>query len=286
MSLIRFDSVDAYLAAAAPLIARDPARSVSLRTWIEGVRRSTVPERVFMALWRSGDHCGVGYQCGDHPLVVGDSAPQACVAFADALADEHPSLDGVVGRRDACEAFAARWRARTGRTHLLRFHMRNHVLHELIPPAEVSGSIRVADGADRDWLLAMHRDFADESRVPSPPDSARRVVDERLALGTFRIWNDGEDVAFAGFSVAPPDAARVGPVYTRPAWRRRGYAAALVGAICAELVPSRRQVFLVTDVANPTSNALYERLGFVPLEDSHWFDLVAPAAGSRSSLER
>ena len=164
--------------------------------------------------------------------------------------------------------------------------MRNHMLRELVPPAEVCGAIRVAGEADRDWLLAMHHDFAVEARMPSPPGSARRVVDERLAWRAFRIWNDGEDVAFAGFSVAPPDAARVGPVYTRPSSRGKGYAAALVGAICAELVRSRRQVFLVTDVANATSNALYERLGFVPLADAHWFDLVPPATGVRSSLER
>lgn len=115
-----------------------------------------------------------------------------------------------------------------------------------------------------------------KASLASAPESARRLVDERLASGTFRIWNQVEDVAFAGFSVAGPHAARVGPVYTRPAFRANGYGAAIVGAICAELTQSGRQVFLVTDVAIATSNALYARLGFEPLDDFHWSDLVEP----------
>ncbi len=130
--------------------------------------------------------------------------------------------------------------------------------------------------ADRDWLIEMHDAFAVEARLPSAPGSAPRMVDERLAEGRFRIWTKGENVAFAGFTIVGPHAARVGPVYTLPAFRANGYGAAIVGAICMELTRSGRQVFLVTDVANVTSNALYLRLGFVPLADSHWFDLLAP----------
>jgi uncharacterized protein len=274
MSLIRFDSADAYLAAAAPLIAHDVSRSVGLRAWIEGRKRASATERAFMAIWRSNDAVGVGYQRGDQPVVVGDSAARACCAFADSLADEYPKLDGVIGKLGACEAFADRWQVRTGRTHALRFHMRNHVLHELIAPPAVPGSIRVAGQGDRDWLIEMHHAFAVETGVPIATDSAPRLVDERLAEGRFRIWTDGEDVAFAGFTIAGPEAARVGPVYTLPAYRANGYAAAIVGTICAELTRSGRKVFLVTDIANPTSNALYLRLGFVSLADSHWFDLV------------
>lgn len=106
MSLIRFDSADAYLTAAAPLIAHDVARSVALRAWIEGVKRASVSERAFMAIWRSAGSLGVAYQRGDQPVIVGDSAAEACVAFADVLAEVHPKLDGVVGKLPACEAFA------------------------------------------------------------------------------------------------------------------------------------------------------------------------------------
>jgi GNAT superfamily N-acetyltransferase len=275
MTLIRYDSADAYLAAAAPLIARDDARSVGLRAWIEGLKRARSSEHAFMAIWRGDGALGVAYQRGDQPVIIGDSAAEACVAFADALADEHRKLEGVVGKLAACEAFADRWRLRTGRTHRLRHRMRDHVLRELITPAAVRGSIRVAGPDDREWLLEMHHAFAADARMPPlAPESAHRIVEERLAEGTFRIWNDGENVAFASYVLAGPGAARVAPVYTRPEFRGKGYGAAIVGALCAELTQAGRRVFLVTDVANPTSNALYARLGFVPLEDFFSFDLV------------
>jgi predicted GNAT family acetyltransferase len=62
--------------------------------------------------------------------------------------------------------------------------------------------------------------------------------------------------------------ARVGPVYTPPASRGRGYAAAATAAASrAALDAGTREVVLNTDLANPTSNALYERLGYAPVED-------------------
>jgi predicted GNAT family acetyltransferase len=277
VALIRYDSADDYLAAAAPLIAHDIARSAGLRAWIDGLKRMPWPERSFMAIWQASGAAGVAYRRGDQPVSLGDSAAEACVAFADALADENPKLEGVVGKLEACEAFARRWRLRTGWTHKLRHRMRDHVLRTLIAPAAVRGSIRVAGPDDREWLLDMHHAFAADARLtPLAPESARRLVDERLADGGFRIWNDVEDVAFAGYVIAGPDAARIAPVYTRPACRANGYGAAIVGALCAELTTAGRQVFLVTDVSNPTSNALYARLGFVALDDFHAFDLVAP----------
>lgn len=275
MSLHRFDDVDAFAAAATPLVAGDDARSVGLRVWIAGAKQARDPERRFMATWLHGGVSGVGYQRGEYPLVIGDSAPAACAAFADALAPEWPQLAGVVGSEIACAAFARRWQARTGRRHAPRFHMRNHVLDRLVTLTAVPGSARIASDDDRDWLLAMHQAFAEEAHVAWTPQNARRLVDERLAAASFRIWSDGVDVAFAGFTPAASDAARIAPVYTLPAFRRRGYGAALVGAICADLLASGRRVFLVTDVTNPTSNRLYARLGFRPLDDFREFDFVS-----------
>lgn len=274
MTLTRFDDADAFLAAAGPLVVHDAARTVWLRAWVESLKAAPQAERSFMAIWVRDATTGVGCQRGELPLVIGDSSQEAAVAFADALADEHPALSGVVGTLPACEAFVQRWQRRTGRTHALRFHMRNHVLDRLIAPAIVPGRVRVADASDREWLLEMHNAFAAETGVAWTSRSAERLVDERLAKASFRIWNDGVDVAFAGFAPAGRDAARVAPVYTLPRCRRRGYGGALVGAICADLLASGRRVYLVTDVSNPTSNQLYARLGFRPLDDFREFGLL------------
>lgn len=229
-----------------------------------------------MATWTRDDAAGAAFQRGDGPVIIGASARDAAIAFAEALFEEHPGLAGVVGSPEACEAFNAVWLARSGGVARLRLRLRDHVLEQLAIPCFVPGSMRAGTAADRDWLLDMVRAFVVEVNVPDSPATIERNLDQRLAAGGYRIWNDGEDVACAGFRVAGEDVGRVAPVYTRPPFRSRGYASALVSAICAELVEARREVFLVTDVANPTSNALYARLGFVPLAESCHFDLVEP----------
>ena len=266
--MIRFDSADAYLASAGPLVEHDPARSAGLQAWVEGAKHADAAERRFMAIWRSDEAAGAAHQRGEHPAVIGDSARAACVAFAEALADEHPQLAGVMGGRASCEAFAQRWQSRTGMACKLQHELRHHVLDALLPLPHTDGWMRVAIAEDHQWLLEMQAAFATEARLPAlSVQSARRTVEGWLVQRRIRIWRAGEDVAFAGLSIAGPAAARVGPVYTRPAFRGRGYASALVGALCAELRAQKRSVFLVTDVSNATSNALYARLGFVPLND-------------------
>jgi predicted GNAT family acetyltransferase len=98
---------------------------------------------------------------------------------------------------------------------------------------------------------------------------------KRVTRGDFWIWDDGGPAAFAGFNDAAPDFARIAPVYTLPDRRGRGYATALVAAISRELLArGKRRLFLTTDVANPTSNAIYARIGFVAETDEYHFDFV------------
>ncbi len=98
----------------------------------------------------------------------------------------------------------------------------------------------------------------------------------RIARGDFRIWDDGGSVAYAGYNDAAPDFARIAPVYTLPECRGRGYATALVAALARELLARGKQrLFLTTDVANPTSNAIYARIGFRAENDDCGFDFIA-----------
>jgi predicted GNAT family acetyltransferase len=271
MPLTRYADPEAFLSAAAPLVAANAPMLAFLHAWCTGAANA---QRCFMATWQDGGAGGMAMQRDDGPLVLDACAPEAAAAFAEALVEEYPALDGVTGPRGACEAFARSWQARTGAPYRERLHMRNQVLSELVAPAPTEGQMHVAAEADRDWLVAMLRAFADEVSMPISQRTLERQVDARLAEQAYRLWIvNGERAAFAGCSIAGPQASRIAPVYTLPALRGRGYASALVGAMCAELLAQRAQVFLITDVANATSNALYRRLGFRPLDDTFAFDL-------------
>jgi predicted GNAT family acetyltransferase len=142
--------------------------------------------------------------------------------------------------------------------------------------------MRVADGADRPLLLDWVTAFAGEA-LPGGAlaDSARleRSVDARLAGGDagFGIWEvGGRAMSLAGFGGPTPNGIRIGPVYTPPELRGRGYASALTAAVTQlQLDRGRRFCFLYTDLANPTSNAIYIRIGYEKVCDSRELAFVA-----------
>lgn len=263
-----------FLAVASPLAAPNPPLFAFLHAWTAAIARIP-PQRAFMAVVLDAQPAGFALQRDEGPLVLGACGERGAHAFADALAPSHPLLEGVTGTEAACRAFCRRWKSATGKLPRLRHRMRNHALTKLATRPVADGAMRSARDGDRDWLRAQLRAFAREAGMPASDTEVERMLRERIAEGSYRVWEaDGDRRSFAGFSVAGPAASRIAPVYTAPASRRRGYAGALVGALCAELLAQRPNVFLVTDVLNATSNALYRRLGFEPLDETVHFAFV------------
>ena len=141
-----------------------------------------------------------------------------------------------------------------------------------VPPAP--GSSRPATRDDEalllDWMVAFGEEVLEEND-PGRTE-ARAAVEHRLAGhdGGFILWEDeGRVVSVSGWGGPTPNGIRVGPVYTPPELRGRGYATALVAELSQTLLDGgRRFVFLYTDLANPTSNAIYERIGYVRVAES------------------
>jgi predicted GNAT family acetyltransferase len=103
----------------------------------------------------------------------------------------------------------------------------------------------------------------------------RRLVDPD---GGIVFWLDqGRPVSFASFGGPTPNGIGVGPVYTPPEARCRGYATALVAQLTKMLIEGgRRFCFLDTDLANPTSNSIYPRVGYEPVTDAGLWSFQAP----------
>jgi GNAT superfamily N-acetyltransferase len=203
-----------------------------------------------------------------YPVVLTLMSDEHAAALAAELAGRGHRALGVNATTGPGAAFAAAWQEHTGEAVHLGMRMRLYALDRLLPPdPPPPGRARTAAAADRDLLLAWFEKFHDEAGPAGPRDSTREV-DSRIGYGGLVFWeHGGQPVSLAGRTPAVGQA-RVGPVYTPPGLRGRGFGAAVTAAVTqAALDEGAEGVVLFTDLANPTSNTLYQRLGYRPLSD-------------------
>ena len=138
-----------------------------------------------------------------------------------------------------------------------------HLLRAVTQPLRPApGRLRRATSDDRERLIEWERAFVLEASIGEPSHAAR-VVDRRLFAGRQFVWEHGRPLATVGVNAAINGTARVGPVYTPPEHRRRGYATSAVAAASELLLGSgARWCMLLTDLANPTSNKIYASIGY------------------------
>jgi uncharacterized protein len=221
-----------------------------------------------------GGVIGAAIQTPPRQVVLSQHAADIERAAAETLAEALGPLElpGVLGAPSAAAAFARRWAAaRAGRSVARGLSERIYRLAAVIPPPPIAGEARIADARDRDllaaWLQAFSLEALGEAMDDAPTFADRWVA--RLGGRAMWLWEvGGRVVSAAGVSGPTPHGIRVGPVYTPVAERRQGYAGNVVAAASqAQLDAGRRFVFLFTDLANPTSNHVYQAIGYEPVAD-------------------
>lgn len=208
-----------------------------------------------------------------HNLILSEVDVQAAVdTIADDVYASYDRLPGVIGPKNVAARFAALWEARSGQRGRLAIEERIHRADEARRPTGVPGRSRAYTAADHAVALRWLDEFATEAL----PEGGPRIEPEEWLAGWLDerddgglvIWDNAGAVSFTGFGSPTPNGIRVGPVYTPPEHRRRGYATALVADVTGSLLEcGHRYCFLSTDLANPTSNAIYERIGYRPVSD-------------------
>jgi predicted GNAT family acetyltransferase len=178
------------------------------------------------------------------------------------------SLPGVVGPKDPVAKFARIWPEPAA----IGIQQRVYRASQVTFPEDVSGSMRPYEDGDRDLLIAWMDAFVREALPQAPPENSEHWLERTLGgpdSGVV-VWIDGgEPVSFSGHGGLTPNGIRVGPVYTPPELRRRGYASALVAEQTQMLLDGGRKLcFLFTDLANPTSNSIYQRIGYQAVSDA------------------
>jgi uncharacterized protein len=278
----RLGDVDAFVARAGELLAAREAEHCLILGIADSLRMGALspPEPPLFAVVAEADDRRVraaALRTAPHNLVVSmvDDV-DAVDALATALAGE--ALPGVSGPTDAAARFAEAWTTATGRRARRTMAERIFRLSMVREPRPAPGRMRLAEPADRDLLLAWLEAFTLEALGVVEP--AAEGVDRWMAGGAgakaLYLWQDGDvPVSLCGAGGRTPHGIRIGPVYTPPAQRGRGYASNLVAhASQAQLDAGRRFVFLFTDLANPTSNKIYQDIGYEPVADWDMFAFI------------
>lgn len=198
-------------------------------------------------------------------------------AVAADVASVYARLPRVGGPEDVVGAFGVTWtRLRGGVAHPGARH-RLYRADALVPSARpASGRARPATMDDlelvRTWYVAFEAEL-------SPLRSNAAIVAQRIRQGWLWLWEDGgRPVSLGGWPARGERWVRIGPIYTPPQLRGRGYATAITAHLTRLALAEGRYAVLYTDAANPTSNSIYQRIGYRPLQDS--VDLELEGAGS------
>ncbi|MCX4789995.1 MULTISPECIES: GNAT family N-acetyltransferase [unclassified Streptomyces] len=258
------DDVDVFLDAAGASLAARPAENTLVLTVTAALRRggphAYTDSAPLLGWWRGadGEVAGTLVQTPPYRPLLGTVAPEALAPLAAAL-----PLTGVNADRATAEALAATWPG-----HRVDQEQRLYRLETLVPPSPApAGRHRAATAADREPLVRWFHAFADQ--VGQPGKNAERLVDEGTAAGTLTLWEDGGvPVSMAGASPRIAGTVRIATVYTPAEYRGRGYAAAVTAEVArAAREAGAQEVLLFTDLANPTSNGVYRRIGFRAVSD-------------------
>ena len=179
----------------------------------------------------------------------------------------HP-LPGANGTAEIASAFAAKWCEQTGQLSLVRMKQRIYSLVEVAPPTNVSGHMRWAQAEDVPMLANWFLGFCEEAVPDAPPAHPEENVRRFMETGKLAVWDDGGMVSMTGSSRGTPNGATVSAVYTPPEHRGNGYASGCVAALSQSLLDDgNRFCTLYTDLSNPTSNRIYQNVGYRPVID-------------------
>lgn len=265
------DDCDDFLAAAGEFLRKNPAANTVALT-VTAEMRAQVPglyQDVLFGWWTSGGRVeGAFLRTRGYPAQLSAMPERAARDLAAVLAGRGAAVGGANGSREAAEAFGDAWARRTGAACRVVMRQGLYRLGDLVPPhPPAAGAARTAGEADRplvaDWSARFSRDTGEHGGL-NPA-----MLEARLRSGRIALWEDGgRPVSMAWWSPVVAGMSRVSAVYTPDEHRRRGYGAAVTAeASRAALAEGAADVVLFTDLANPTSNAVYRRLGYRRVEE-------------------
>ena len=282
MKLRLHETVDDFCGVALDIYRRDPIAATAELRQLAVLRAGLAdsdPAPLLVTVWDGQKPIGAALQKPGSPLLCGGLPPAVLDQVVAEFLNVGIPLTGIQGPSATTAALAVAWCSATGMVATVGMNQRLYRLQTLRPPAHVAGHARSAGSGDIDmvaeWVLLFSQeafgDTLDRAATTRSLQAGKARGDE------FVLWTlPSGPVSLA--AVRPPvvGVSRIGPVYTPVTERGHGYGSAVTAAAA---LWAREQgaddVVLFTDLANPTSNGIYQGIGFQPVSDYDRIDFTS-----------
>jgi len=210
---------------------------------------------------------GAAFWTPPYKLTLTDMDKESLNVLAGVLRDSHPQIPGVGGPKDPAKHFSHFWNLKTQKSPLLEMSMGIYQLERVEPVPLSPGRMKKAVPEDIDLLVNWTEGLNRDAGLNDPGDP-RVIVEGYIREQRLFLWDDGGNRAMAGYGRNTPNSLSVNMVYTPPEFRRMGYATTLVEALSRTILGmGKKYCFLYTDLLNPTSNSIYQKIGYRPVCD-------------------
>jgi predicted GNAT family acetyltransferase len=274
-------SAAAFLAAAEATLAREEIANnviLGVPTYLRAHPEDDSTENLYLTVDDGDELVGAAMMTPPHHLVV-HVEPSVVDArtvlneIIEAVLPIQEKVPSIMGRVPGVQIAARLWNERTARPMALKTKERVFELREVTWPRKVHGELRLATEEDAEivanWFVDFVTEAMPEELTAETGQRARKAVkEERVFLWKIADGDGRRAVCLVAASRTLPHGRNVGPVYTPPAERGKGYASNATAALSQLLLDQGHEyATLFTDLANPTSNKIYQAMGYRPVCD-------------------
>ncbi|MBW2173835.1 MAG: GNAT family N-acetyltransferase [Deltaproteobacteria bacterium] len=178
------------------------------------------------------------------------------------------NVPAVLAEEEIAKRFETEWNMLTGSQSEHGMRQRIYQLRAVKHHDYPSGYFRQAAAEDLSHAATWNASFHDDCFGSSIFEECKKASQTMIENGDLYFWEDPLPVSMAGFTRPTKNGVSVSGVYTPPEFRKQGYASALVASLSGLALENGKDFCtLYTDLSNPTSNNVYQKIGYNVVAD-------------------
>ncbi|WP_313892022.1 GNAT family N-acetyltransferase [Psychrobacillus sp.] len=276
MNFQQYDSADDFAQVAMPFLEKNEDKFSLFLGVLQGIRQGNYENPFMASIEEEGELLALFQMTPPHPLniiFVNEERMEVCIDLViSELIKQSIPVESIISGKEWAYSFAEKWQEQTGQSASILMDQGLYRLDQVDDSIEMSpGAWRYANEQDRVLVEAWYHLFVQDTGLPPSKNHAevqthvKQMVDNQEVF----LWeHNGETVSMMKKARPTEHGVTVSLVFTPKEQRKKGYARTMVAAGSKELLEEFQFCVLYTDMLNPTSNKIYQEIGYQKIIDS------------------